>query len=135
MNLSEFKAWFEGFTESMEGPPNAKAWRRIQGRVKEIRDAPPVDRHHFHDYYVNPWWRFYVAPPVLGPYDITCGIAQQQGQNGSVGLLTNSVGLATGNDVNGRPLTATPVPTVFDSSAAFTSLGRAEASSLGNRLT
>jgi len=39
MTPSEFKAWFEGFTENMKGPPGEKAWARIQARVKEIAPA------------------------------------------------------------------------------------------------
>lgn len=49
MTLSEFKAWFEGFTEGMDGPPSLKQWERIQARVKEISWAHisyplPIDR-------------------------------------------------------------------------------------------
>lgn len=40
--VSEFKAWFEGFTEAMDGPPDAKQWARIQSKVKEIADKPAV---------------------------------------------------------------------------------------------
>lgn len=40
MTLSEFKAWFSGFTEMMDGPPNADQWSRIQARIKEIDDRP-----------------------------------------------------------------------------------------------
>lgn len=58
MNLSEFKAWFEGFTEDMDGPPNSKQWKRIKKRVSEITSEPtpyPI----FVDRYVRPypqWW-------------------------------------------------------------------------------
>lgn len=56
MTLSEFKAWFEGFTENMDGPPSADQWKRIKKRVKEIDWTP---RHIFIDRYVHPyrtWW-------------------------------------------------------------------------------
>lgn len=36
MTLAEFKAWFEGFTEDMDGQPNAKQWKRIKARVAQI---------------------------------------------------------------------------------------------------
>ena len=36
MTLDEFKAWFEGFTEAIPGPPNKKQWDRIKERVGEI---------------------------------------------------------------------------------------------------
>jgi hypothetical protein len=40
MNLGEFKAWFEGFTEALDGPPGPKAWRRICEQVKAIKAEP-----------------------------------------------------------------------------------------------
>lgn len=58
MMLSEFKAWFEGFTENMDGPPSADQWKRIKKRVKEI-DGEWTPRHVFIDRYVRPyrtWW-------------------------------------------------------------------------------
>ena len=45
MTLSEFKAWFEGFTESLSGPPNPDQWKRIQDRVKQI--APVTVTNHY----------------------------------------------------------------------------------------
>jgi len=60
MNLSEFKAWFEGFTENISGQPSKKQWARIQERVSEITSEPtpyPV----FIDRYVRPYqpyWTF-----------------------------------------------------------------------------
>ena len=40
MTLQEFKAWFEGFTENLDGTPNAKQWKRIQKRVQDINGTP-----------------------------------------------------------------------------------------------
>ena len=54
MTLSEFKAWFEGYTEEMEGPPSRKQWKKIQDKIKKISDAPtpwPI----FVDRYIHPW--------------------------------------------------------------------------------
>src|SRR5690349_21017125 len=59
MNLSEFKAWFEGFTEGMDKPPSAKQWGRIKEKIGLIKDAPPVTQHVFHDHYYRPWRRWY----------------------------------------------------------------------------
>lgn len=36
MTLSEFKAWFEGFTEGMDATPTEKQWERIKARIGEI---------------------------------------------------------------------------------------------------
>ncbi len=40
MNLSEFKAWFDGFTESLDRLPNKKQWARIREKVDEITPDP-----------------------------------------------------------------------------------------------
>ena len=60
MQLSEFKAWFEGFTEGMDGPPNEKQWARIQAKIKEIDGAPvtPVYIERYRDIYPR-WYRSY----------------------------------------------------------------------------
>lgn len=59
MTLSEFKAWFEGFTETLEGPPNAKQWKRIQARVKEISGQPITERVYIDRY--RDYFRSYLA--------------------------------------------------------------------------
>lgn len=58
MHLSEFKAWFEGFTEDMDGRPNEKQWTKIQKRVKEITaDYTPTPV--FIEKYVLPYYPYY----------------------------------------------------------------------------
>lgn len=57
MHLSEFKAWFEGFTEEMKGPPTEKQWRRIRKAVEEI-SADYTPAPIFVDRYVRPWRRY-----------------------------------------------------------------------------
>lgn len=60
MNLSEFKAWFEGFTEAMDGPPGPKAWKRIQERVKEIRAEPTPFPQIIREYVPRyPYWPYW----------------------------------------------------------------------------
>jgi len=58
MHLSEFKAWFEGFTEEMSGTPNKAQWARIKKRVGEItNDYTPSPI--FIEKYARPyrqWW-------------------------------------------------------------------------------
>ena len=54
MTLSEFKAWFEGFTEGMDGTPNTDQWKRIQARVKEI-DGTAITKTVFVDRYLPPY--------------------------------------------------------------------------------
>lgn len=36
MKPEEFKAWFEGFTESIGGPPNEQQWARIKEQVGRL---------------------------------------------------------------------------------------------------
>ena len=54
MNVLEFKAWFEGFTENIPGTPNAKQWTRIKIRVSEISNIATTDRI-FVDRWIGPY--------------------------------------------------------------------------------
>jgi len=71
MTLSEFKAWFEGFTENMEGPPNKKQWARIQKRVEQIT-ANPVSVTHYVTREIKPYWN---QPVWCGATTIGAGIS------------------------------------------------------------
>lgn len=74
MTLSEFKAWFEGFTEGMGAAPDEDQWKRIKARVAEINGAAtryPV----FIDRYVEPYRRYW---PSSVPY-WSAGSASGQG--------------------------------------------------------
>lgn len=53
MTPSEFKSWFEGFTEGLEGQPSKKQWERICKRVAEIDGRPvaPVYVERWRDWY------------------------------------------------------------------------------------
>jgi len=58
MTLSEFKAWFEGFTELLgDTPPNAVQFSRIKEKVAKIDGAPitPIVIHE--------WYRPYISRP------------------------------------------------------------------------
>lgn len=62
MHLSEFQAWFEGFTEEMKGPPNKDQWGKIKKRVKEITaDYTPAPI--FIERYYEPWRRYWIYQP------------------------------------------------------------------------
>jgi hypothetical protein len=62
MTKSEFKAWFDGFCEGMDGVPNEKQWERIKARVAEIDDTP-VTYPVFVDRYVDPIRRYWPNVP------------------------------------------------------------------------
>ena len=60
MHTSEFKAWFDGFTEAIKDKPTKMQWARIKERLAEVDGnyTPPqvfFDRwyHKFHTY---PFW-------------------------------------------------------------------------------
>ena len=40
MTPQEFKAWFDGFTEGLDGAPNEKQWKRIKAKVADINGSP-----------------------------------------------------------------------------------------------
>jgi hypothetical protein len=60
MNLSEFKAWFEGFGEGISGNPTEKQWEKIVAKVAEIKAEPTrieVIREYVDRY--RPWYQAY----------------------------------------------------------------------------
>lgn len=92
MTLAEFKAWFEGFTEDMDGPPNAKQFKRIKAKVGEITGAPitqTVIREYVDRY--RPYWYSSMNDVMIGgkltAYSTALSTA---GQNGTVGEFFNS---------------------------------------------
>ncbi|RJO66990.1 MAG: hypothetical protein C4523_10890 [Myxococcales bacterium] len=55
MTPQEFKAWFDGFTEALEGTPTDDQWKRIKARVAEI-DGKPVTYPVYLERYWPRWW-------------------------------------------------------------------------------
>lgn len=109
MHLSEFKAWFEGFTEEMKGPPTKDQWAKIRKHVKEI-SADYTPSPVFIDRYVYPWRRHWE------PYWTLCGTSV----SGVTSNTTGSSGLqATAADYR-KALAAAP------SLADWSHAGRAE---------
>lgn len=109
MTNSEFKAWFEGYTESIEDAPSEKQWKRIKARVKEI-DGHAVSYPVFVDRYwptVTPYWRYANG---IGPSGIMNCSVSTSGQTNMQNSLQGSQ--ATNN---------------FDSHQAIYAAGRAEA--------
>jgi hypothetical protein len=100
MTPSEFKAWFDGFTEAFSGVPTKAQWTRIKERVGEIDGKPVTER-----VYVDRWW------PHVGPYIYTQPIFTYPTYCGSgIGIGTSSAS--------------------FDSCSAMNMVGRAEAYAL-----
>jgi hypothetical protein len=60
MTNNEFKAWFEGFSESIERTPTAKQWEKITAKVKLIDGAVSYPYVVYRDRYVDryPVWPY-----------------------------------------------------------------------------
>jgi hypothetical protein len=67
VTLSEFKAWFEGFTDNIDGAPTPEQWAKVKEKVA-LLSSPAL----FHDPRPVPFgqWaeRLVYPPPVqIGP--------------------------------------------------------------------
>jgi len=117
MTLPEFKAWFEGFTESMSGPPNKKQWERIQARIGEIT-GQAVSHPVYIDRYVRP----------LQPY---WGVVPYNGLPGLYGAAGGVTYYYTGNALAAQTNNARCTTNAsFNSCDAMAEVGRADARAL-----
>lgn len=66
MTLQEFKAWFEGYTESLNGPPGEKQWKRICDRVKQIDGTVTSYPVFVERYYPRPTFLWNGYPTNMG---------------------------------------------------------------------
>ena len=106
MEICEFKAWFEGFTEDMNGQPNAKQWKRIKARVKQV-DGTPTTQRMFIDHYRRPYEPYW-------PQAIWYSTTNAPQQVSSVATTMAGDGVSTSLTAN------------------FTALGKAEAASVAS---
>ncbi len=111
MTPSEFKAWFDGFTEAFGNKVPTKAqWERVKARVAEIDGMPVTER-----IYVDRYWPYY---GTLGTASTSTPVRT---------WTTSGISLLAGSN----NMVATPCSgTAFNSSQAMADLGRAEAASL-----
>lgn len=110
MNLQEFKAWFEGYTEQMPGRPSEDQWDRIKARIKEI-DGSTTTEKIFVD-------RYLPSVPLYGIFN-----------GGSRGIpVPNWQGshLQCYNSSSHSGHSASEIPS-WNSTNAFNTLGKAEA--------
>lgn len=110
MTPAEFKAWFDGFTEALDGIPSEAQWKRIKERVAAI-DGHAVTQQVFVDRY---WPRRWDWAPYYGSSSVSIA---------GVGLN------GTTNDPARWTAAARDMPQnhSFDSGAAMYALGKAEA--------
>lgn len=113
MTPKEFKAWFDGFTEALEGTPSVKQWARIKERVAEIDGTPTT-----YPVYISGYWRPYRR--YLDDYSIYFT------SSNSTGLRTTSGG--AGDPVASAYYTAPAedLTPKFDSNHAMYALGKAD---------
>jgi hypothetical protein len=125
MTPSEFKAWFDGFTEAFTGCPTKAQWTRIKARVSEIDGKPVTER-----VYVDRYWPSSI--PFNGyPYrswlETSGGMASSQCGNSTVAQLQYANALSNRSNPLEAGHSNSPY---FNSMQAMADLGRAEASTL-----
>jgi len=57
MTITEFKSWFDGYTEDMEKAPTLKQWKRIKEMVRRIDGNPTT-----YPIFIREYWPY--APYV-----------------------------------------------------------------------
>jgi hypothetical protein len=125
MTLQEFKSWFEGFTENMQGPPNTEQWKRVQERVKQI-DGTAVTERIFIDRYWNHWhWH---SPSYYGPVYSPAPVYTPTVTCSSLGDMT---GTTSFNSTSAMHALGQQEMTAFNSIAA---LGQQEMTAVGLNL-
>lgn len=127
MTLSEFKAWFEGYTEGMDGAPNEKQWKRVKAKVAEIT-GEPITRQvwvdHYRHYWGNPVWNG-LTGWQNGNIGYAAGAVAQNGV-GTASLM--GMQAAVGAAPQAARYEAGPDQTVeWDSHAAMYAAGKADA--------
>lgn len=99
MTLPEFRAWFDGFTEGMDGPPDAKQWKRIKARVGEITGAP-ITYPIYLDRYVYPYRPYWATS---GHFSSETGQAVSAIGAGSLSIQPrNAIGTGGALDIDMR---------------------------------
>ena len=63
MTLSEFKAWFDGFSEGVGDAPTPEQWAKIKAKIADLRDKPAVTYREA-DQFRRAWLE---ASPQIGP--------------------------------------------------------------------
>lgn len=130
MTLSEFKAWFEGFSEGIDKAPTEKQFAKIKAKVALIDGAPityPVfiDRYrHYYDriwtvpYYGDPYVRYSTAGGAVSGTQTTLSVVSRNDGVGVANFETSHSYQSRGDE---------QISLAFDSHAAMHAVGRAEA--------
>ena len=115
MNLQEFKAWFEGFSENLTDTPTKVQWDKIKAKITTIEDKPPMSYPVFIDRYRH-WLDSWPYRPMYATsgYAHTSNLTTSQRSDPNNTYL-NTIGAGSG-DIN-----------QFNSYDAFKEMGKAEA--------
>ena len=113
MTLSEFKAWFEGFSEGIDKAPTEKQFAKIKAKVADINGVA-VTYPVYIDRYVPHWPAYYHPWVSVGGAGVGISTVGAIWQNGS--YAGTMMGYAGNSQTQ-----------AFDSHAAMNALGRAEA--------
>lgn len=105
MTLAEFKAWFEGFSETMEAAPNEKQWERIKARVAEISSAP-ISYPVYVDRYVEPYRRYWPSVPYWSASSGPLVGATSLDAKSSVSMSAGSLSIGATHSEKFEPLSA-----------------------------
>ena len=122
MTPQEFKAWFDGFTEALEGTPSEKQWDRIKARVAEINGVSIT-----YPVYIDRYWN-YPRPYPHYPYwyNTMGGTVYSSGAQCVSNTFGTQLGATQTAGVQGS-LNQMAVSNNFDSTAAMYAAGRADA--------
>ena len=55
MNVYEFKAWFEGFSEGVNGEPTLTQWNKIRNKIKYLNEPIALSNAKDPKYYGRRW--------------------------------------------------------------------------------
>lgn len=106
MDLSEFKAWFEGFTESMNSPPNKKQWDRIKEKIDAIDGRAVVYREYVDRWIARPWRHTDPWITYCNGMSVSNGIARARADAADLAVRSTGVTWQSNADVD-EPLNAT----------------------------
>ena len=117
MQVSEFKAWFEGFTESIEGLPNKKQWERVKEKVALVDGKSIVYREYVDRWYSRPYYGSSWTTLSYNAADTNCnGVGSSQ-------IMYSNSGVKTIAGVENYSMNEKN----YDSHTAMYSLGKSEA--------
>jgi len=127
MTLSEFKAWFEGFSEGIDTAPTEAQFAKIKAKVALI-DGAPITYPVFIDWYRHYYDGIWTAPYYREPY-IRYATSNSGGQlTANLSVVGRNDGIGVCNFEQVEPASKGDSQTLtFDSHAAMLELGRVEA--------